>query len=587
MYLIAGYIAHNETYNDENLFHNIKTCYSYKYWYNLQNSCFRIIIGSQIQKSHSADFMYEDNETINIVFCIIHNKQDIAAVANIKNDHRISDEQLFLHAYKTIGNNIFKQCFGKWIFIRIHKPTQQIQLYRDHLGMFCLYFFQHHKDVFFSNHLPLLKKFPLFPNELNKRQLAALLLGYSGNALETSYKYVFKIPAASMVSIQSHALHTQKYWNISNTKVYYKNSEQYYEQFLNLFNRCLDEQMSDNHLTAITLSSGLDSSFLTAYMAKRYYHKHFTAITSIPIHEYINHKGSRRYANEEPLARLLSNRLKNITHLTDDATNFHLLDALTLSLNIHGYPVRNALNQHWILSLIHLAAQKEIHKLFIAQMGNLTISWPFVEVQQSWLKKFIHILLQKTNIDITQMINQNKHFYNSAFLSNSDFTSWLIQENYHAFYQSFSQNKKRIYFFHQLLQQGYSSWTEKGNYYSIDIVDPFADPRIVEFCFSLPNKLFSIKNHSRLFVKKLGEKLLPPEILFNPQKAIQAADIEHRIYRQQSEIISYLHETTNNETINEIFNSRFFVNYFESNVIKKQVFLRYLLISLFIKFATK
>lgn len=333
------------------------------------------------------------------------------------------------------------------------------------------------------------------------------------------------------------------------------------------------------------MSSGLDSSFLTAFAAQKMssQNRRLFAFTAVPLNEYRELESARRYGNELPLSQLLVARYSNLIHVVDNAQDISLIESLYQSLNIHGYPVRNALNQHWVLSMLQQLQLLQVKKLLIAQMGNLTISWPFVELRHSLFRKSLQIAAMKVGFDTRQFVLRHKKLYNKQFLKQYRLPLFFTKEQYHPSYQSFSLFEKRNYFLQQYLWQGYSTWNEKGIHYHIDIMDPFADPRIINFCFSLPSHFFMNDKESRLFVKQLGKSLLPLEIINNQKKAIQSADIQLRIQKEHEQIKNLLNYSLKNDLLNDIFDVQYIRQQFLSDNLKKQVFLRFLLITLFIK----
>jgi hypothetical protein len=76
---------------------------------------------------------------------------------------------------------------------------------------------------------------------------------------------------------------------------------------------------------------------------------------------------------------------------------------------------------------------------------------------------------------------------------------------------------------------------------------------------------------------------LPAEIINNPKKAIQSADIQLRIQKEHKQIKDLLGHSLTNNLLNEIFDVNYIYNQFESGEIKNQVFLRFLLTTLCIE----
>lgn len=586
MFVVAGHICQQNQPLASNVLSEVTRQYPHYYTFHISHQNLKAVILSSEQHHHANEFIYEDEQQVLFVVGNVYNKNQIAAKAKLNLYDIAADEKLLIQAYLKLGESLFEQCYGKWIVIRFCKRTFEINLYRDHLGMLSLYYFRANDTFYFSTSLKILLLFKNVPRQLNKRQLGALLLGYPGKPDETSYEQIKKVPAASKVVLKSNAAGKAiPYWQPKFAIRDYSNKEQVYEEFNCLLNQVIDETIAHSSTIATTLSSGLDSSFLTAFAAQKLavQNRSLYAATAVPLDEYKELDSARRYGNELPLSQLVCARYSNLIHIVDNAKEMSLVGALRQSLNIHGYPVRNALNQHWVLSILQRLQSLQVQKLLIAQMGNLTISWPFVELRQSLFRKSLQIAAMKMGVDTRQFVSRHKNLYKRQFLKQYRLPVFFKQENYHPSFQSFSLYDKRNYFLQQYLWQGYATWNEKGTHYGIDIIDPFADARIIDFCFSLPSHFFVNDKESRLLVKRLGQHLLPLEIINNSKKAIQSADIQLRIQREYDEIKDLLKRASKNELLNEIFDVQFIYEQFLLGNLKNQVFLRLLLITLFIE----
>lgn len=585
MWIVAGYISLQNQLLHNNVLNEIAPMYPFDNICYVNHQNFKAVIISSELHCDANNFIYEDEQQLFFMVGTIYNKNQIAAEAKLNINDVTNDQQFFIQAYLKIGERLFERCYGKWFFICYSKQMFEITLYRDHLGMLPIYYYSKNDLFYFSTSLSTLLRFKDLPRQLNKRQLGALLLAYPGKPDETSYEHIKKVPSASKVILKTGSTKTILYWQPNSTTKHYSKNEEAYEEFNHLLHLVLDEIITNDTIVATTLSSGLDSSFLTAFTAQKMasQNRPLFAVTAVPLNEYKELESARRYGNELFLSQLLVARFSNLVHVIDNAQNVSLLGALHQSLKIHGYPVRNALNQHWLLSMLQQLQLIEVKKLLIAQMGNLTISWPFVELRQSLIRKFLQIAAMKMNIDNRQFVLRHKNLYNKQFLKQYQLPLFFKQAQYHPSFQSFSFDEKRNYFLKQYLWQGYSTWNEKGIHYNIDIVDPFADPRIINFCFSLPTHFFVKHKESRLFVKRLGKELVPTEIINNPKRAIQSADIELRIQKEYNQIKNLLKYSLKNDLLNEIFDVQYIYEQFVSNKLKKQVFLRFLLITLFIK----
>ncbi len=580
MYIATGIISHTHQEIPLKVISYVQNIFSQRFIYLSAHKNFNIAIFSFSTKEQKV--IFETDDELCFVLCEINNKSEIAKIAQISETN--SDAELLFNAYKNVNKKIFQKCYGKWIFIKKNKSNNIIEIWRDHVGMYSLYYFIKNDAFYFSTHLGTLLQYDNSPKQLNKMLIASLILGYTGKSDETIFNEIYKAPAASNVIISKHNYNIQRYWQIKKNIIKYKNEIEYYEHFEYILNQAINENINFDDTIACTLSSGLDSSFLTARIATILQNKNIYAITSIPVKEFKEFSEGRRYGNEEPLARLVAKKYSNIIHIIDDANENNIIDLLKKSLIIHGYPLRNAINQHWIISMFEKLAMYNVNKLFIAQMGNLTVSWPFIIKKNNILFKINNIL--NTKFPTKKIIKQHKEYFNKNFLRANNFHYYLWKNDYFPYFDSFISYNKRKYFLNQLLLQGFSSWNDKGIFYGINVIDPFADPRIVEYCYSIPEYLFEKSKEKRLFIKAISKNYIPEEIINNSKKAIQAADIRIRIENEINEIQKLLKFSSEINELNEILDTSKLQKILFENKIKNHVFLRVLLIILFYQFVT-
>jgi len=72
-------------------------------------------------------------------------------------------------------------------------------------------------------------------------------------------------------------------------------------------------------------------------------------------------------------------------------------------------------------------------------------------------------------------------------------------------------------------------WAETSAGFGIDVRDPTADVRLLEFCLSIPDTVYRNDEYDRLLVRRAMEGLLPPSVQWNRRRGRQAADLAFRL----------------------------------------------------------
>ncbi|MCX7954259.1 MAG: hypothetical protein N3A01_03605 [Bacteroidales bacterium] len=547
------------------------------------NRVFNVGIIDTNKNLNIKDFIIEYNNNIYFIYSKIYNKNDLKRRLNIHQNEVISDTFLFFKYFNHKGVNGLKDIIGKWIILVYNLKLNEIQIARDHTGWRNVYYIKLNEGFIFSNSFVLLSKINNSDENINFYYLASLCVGDYGNPDETCFKNINKVSPATAITLNKNLVKKNIYWNVKDLSIIdYSDYDSYRKHFINLLTEVLKEQLPLNENISTTLSSGLDSSFITSFIANVFYKKQLYAITSIPL--YNNDVVSNRLTNEYELAKYTSRKYKNIIHLTDNAENINPLEGIKISLKIHGYPLRNSSNQYWILSIYNKLCSLNINNLIWAQNGNLTISWPFdsAVLSKKTLKKFIKQKIISLNL-LKQPYLLNSYF-NSEFIKKYKLDKYFLETNYNPYYISFNLNKTRLYFFNFFQKIGYSYLEEKTNYFNIENYDPTSDPRVIEFCFSLPQKLYLKNGEHKIFYRLISHNIVADEIVNNKQKGKQAADLHLRIENFKTEIYEILNDSINSPTVSEIFNvKQLILDFSENKITNYEKFMRVLNVIFFLR----
>jgi hypothetical protein len=202
-------------------------------------------------------------------------------------------------------------------------------------------------------------------------------------------------------------------------------------------------------------------------------------------------------------------------------------------------------------------------------MGNFTISWhgPFNQANLLFQLKIFKFLKEvnefreKENCSFFFAIKEkffSEHYrqlitlrqslvhskvdlsdFNELFLRKfqSRQLSLLISKmpGYRLFFTS--RKMRHMLLLRSLNTASYIHYRDSNNY-CLEVVDPTADLRLIEFSFSISESLFNKKGLTKYIYRKMMESCLPKEILFQKLKIAQSADILNRLTKVSTQLIS-------------------------------------------------
>ncbi len=183
-----------------------------------------------------------------------------------------SDEALVLAAYRRWGRDFPAQLHGDFAVVLWDGPRKQLLLARDHLGVKPLYWRRSEIGFWCSNRIDWLRDLSGQPTpSLLDRSVATYLTeGELYSSRETFYVGIEKLPAGTTAALQAGDWQEQQYWSLESALPPVSvPATQWPEQLSQLITEAVNDRTRDGVRCATHLSGGLDSSLITALVARK------------------------------------------------------------------------------------------------------------------------------------------------------------------------------------------------------------------------------------------------------------------------------------------------------------------------------
>ena len=298
------------------------------------------------------------------------------------------------------------------------------------------------------------------------------------------------------------------------------------------------------------------------------------AFTSVPIYGTDRYVPAQRFGSELPYAEATARHVGNIDLHQVCADDMSPVQGILRALELHDEPGHAASNHYWIGSLLSQAEELGIGTLLTGQGGNATVSWHggsrFARLRE---KGGLSELLREMRFPDGKVWTRGPRLTIDAFLGNF---LWPFVPVRHRFglhrmrratapwadYSAINEDlARKTNLFERMLEFGHDPffstnadpwelrhaylgpgrsivgalWQEMGAAFSMDAVDPTVDKRLVEFCLGIPNDQYVRDGKERFLIRRAFEGILPEEVLWNPRRGLQAADIGPRFVRNLAE----------------------------------------------------
>ena len=503
----------------------------------------------------------------------LDNRDELCNLFGIPHPERpiASDGQLVLKAYKIWGTESCKHIFGDWSFAAWHIKEQRLFLARDHIGNTGLYYYFKPPLVVFASDTEAILSHPEVPRELDELRLAQNLglVISDTERYRTFWKEVRFLPAAHCMTMQQCHLETEKYWHLENSpSIQLGSDEEYLEGFLEQYRRAVRVRLNSVRPIGTQLSAGLDSSSVTALAAEALLEKNqpLVAYTSVPMFP------SEKFfpnavTNEWPLAHQAAELYANIEHIPILSKNISPLAAVKQSLKILHAPQHAATNMFWIISMLENARQRNLGVMLTGQLGNGGVSWSggrdyifYLLARMQWKKGFKALISWKEKNGLSWYKSVKNQILRPIILPLWSNYQNLLHSKIKLLYSFPEKNfikriglhdKDRV----KMQTPRIDTLTERmitiiingtmagpvchslGSFYNLEIRDPTADVRLLEFCMGVPDVQYTFEGGNRMLIRRAMVGILPDHFRWNVKRGKQAADIIPRLVKQHDELV--------------------------------------------------
>jgi asparagine synthase (glutamine-hydrolysing) len=470
------------------------------------------------------------------------------------------DSALLLSTFERWGVDRCEHLVGDYAFAVWDAAERRLVLARDFLGSRPLHYFRGNGFVAFASMpkgLHALTEIPRAPDEERLAEFLTLMPEY-GSA--TFFKDIDKVEAGSIVTIDASGVRTRQHWQWSGRKLAASRSEEYVDGLRHHLDEAVRCRLRGaNGAVAAHLSAGFDSSSVAATAARLLAPSggKVAAFTAVPRAGYDLPVPRYKMGDEGPLAALTAAMHLNIEHVLIRSGHRSPLDGLDRSFFLYDRPMLNICNNVWLSAINDEARRRKLTVLLTGQFGNMSLSYGGGELLAELVRAGRWMQWGRTAAAIVRARHRRLRGVMAA-----SFAPWLPPSLWRWFARTFQGQNYEInrytaidpVRFAQLdlsararahgLDFSYRPWKDGlamrlwaigrmdlGNYYKgalggwgLDMRDPTADRRLVEFCLSVPTEEFYKDGVTRSLAKRALADRLPAEVLGAHAKGLQAID---------------------------------------------------------------
>ena len=504
----------------------------------------------------------------------LDNREDLGAELNLEK-HRmlvLSDAQLALLSWARWGKEAMNHWIGEFAFIVWDKTEGYLTAARDQFGARTLHYNANSTRVVIASAPKCIHALGDVPRELDEQKIADALSQIYYDGERTFFKEIKRVAAASLMTVSGTSVKVEKYYDFRDNvrPVRYKDDRDYVEAARELFDASVRATLRSPRPVGAFLSGGLDSSTMSVHAAQALgaKGKKLITYTSVPEEGWDQQTIKGLFGDEAPYVSDIAKLTPNIeANFVDGAGmgHYHKQEELLLALEM---PVRNALNLQWTHAILEKAKGRGIGVMLQGVFGNATLSHSGDGVFGELLSQGSVFRLYS---ELAAISSGPRHFLRNTFkhLVFPFGPEWLWtakerlrgrpspEEYWQRFIPVAPAFAEEMNVSERTERAGYSflggkpqserkawfniitNWmTEIGDVnqglraiYGIEIRDPFANRRLVEWSFGLPEAQFHRNGVNRWLIRRMMEGKLPDSVLHNKKRGHQTADWHLRMSR--------------------------------------------------------
>jgi len=492
----------------------------------------------------------------------------------------VPDSYIILDAYHKWGEACVDRLLGDWVFAIWNARERKLFLARDHHGNTGLYYHSDSRSFAFASSLKGLLTLAETPRRPNPLAIAQVLTVWPAQGAPTCYEGILRLPPAHAMTVKPSGVEVKRYWYVEDTpELHLGTDDDYIDAFLEIYDEAVRARLRSSAPVGITLSGGLDSGSVAALAARelRKRGQNLVALSSVPIAS-TKALFKRGIGDETPFIEATAQFIGNIDLNYIDARGVSPVAAIDRALRMYEQPVHGVGNMYWLNTLMAEAKTRGLGALLIGQGGNGTISWaggpktPLLEYllkgqwgtfrtkMKAWQEATEHSLWQGIKRQIIrplvapirqrQLRSQARRdawreysALNPALARELDLSRRMEEAGHDP---TFKQKRDPVQARLGLVRPGRASvghlWYEIGAAYDLDVRDPTFDPRVMSFCWSLPQGQYVHEFQDRWLIRRATAGLLPEKVRWNRRLGVQAADLAQRVLDHASDMEAALAE---------------------------------------------
>lgn len=512
----------------------------------------------------------------------LDNREELAAALQIPDAtaRGLCDAAILLAAFERWDDACFDHLVGDYAFALWDKNNRRLLLARDPLGMQPLHYHRGNGFVAFGSMPKGLHALPEVPYAPDEEKIAEFLALMPESGSRSFFQGIERVAPGHVVTLTAAGVTARRHWEPKRQTIKLASAEEYAEALRHHLDEAVRCRLRGANDIGAHLSGGFDSSAVAATAARLLAPSggRVFAFTAVPREGYDGPSPRNRFVDEGPHAAATAALYPNMEHVLVHSENRSPLDDLDRAFLLSDRPALNACNIGWDYAINDAARERKLSVLLTGQMGNMTISYKGLELLPELIRSGRWLRWWR---EARALVGPGQMRWRGALVQSlgpwipAPVWTWLNRvatENTYDVLDYTTLHPSRLAELdlpgrarERDLDLTYRPWKDGfamrlwvlrrgdlGNYrkaalggWRIDMRDPTADRRLIEFCLAVPTEQYLRDGVVKALPRRAFADRLPKMVLDEKRKGYQAADWHEKLTAVRARLVGEIDRLEN------------------------------------------
>lgn len=464
-----------------------------------------------------------------------------------------NDQDILIRAYRKWGLKFPMHIHGEYAFALWDQCAGRVLLGRDPGGHYPLYYLQRGDNLYFADRIKAIIDQSGLDARINEQLLAHWISLHPAFTDQTFFENIHSIRPGTTLLYEEGRVTLQDFWQPEMSRILrLRDPREYADGLIEVLERVVSDRLTgQTGVVASQLSGGLDSSTVTSIAADllAQQDRGLHAFTAIPSHSV---DIQNRFTDEGSHAAAVAAMFPNIEHHKVQHGQYPYFSLIDLYGSAQEEPVFNPMNHDWLHGIQVWAAKLGADCVLDGFSGNFTFSYAGKRVlytlarqgrfltlgrmaramHKNESRRWIGMAHELVRPLLPAQVRLRLDHWRGISSGTLDYSYICGEFNNRFGLGDMALEANHLHLDDRALRALFLRRSDIGaiarafrEVTGVGFSDPAGDPRVVEYCLSVPEEFYCEQGVPRSLIRNAMKGRLPEAVRTERRKGLQAADL--------------------------------------------------------------